>query len=131
MTPVLRARPRTATLRHAGVARASLVAAVALIAAHAHAAPPRCDIALQNNVCLEANPNCPAVASPVGASRGDWPVFQGNVQHTGQSPVNGPTCNASIWSTRLVGRILSSPVLAEGNRGKPRGLFVPVGKAPI
>jgi len=131
MTAVLPARPRAATPRHAGVARASLVVAVALIAAHAHAVPPRCDITLQNNVCLEANPICPAVAPPVGVSPGDWPAFQGNVQHTGQSAFNGPTCNAPIWSTRLVGRILSSPVLAEGNPGEPQGLFVPIGKAPI
>ena len=109
----------------------SAVAAVVLAASHVQAAPPRCAIDLQNNVCLEANPVCPAVSSPVGVNAGDWPAFQGNVQHTGQSAFDGPTCSDSIWSTRLVGRILSSPVLAEGNPGEPQTLFVPVGKAPV
>jgi outer membrane protein assembly factor BamB len=106
-------------------------ATVALAAARAEAVAPRCAIELQNNVCLEANPSCPAVSSPKGVNAGDWPAFQANVQHTGQSGFNGPTCDAAIWNTRLVGRILSSPVLAQGNPGEPQTLFVPVGKAPV
>ena len=132
MTRVSPAGRKADRPRRVRVALASLATCAAVAwTASAPAAAPRCDISLQNDVCLEANPVCPAVASPVGVSPGDWPAFQGNVQHTGQSPFNGPTCNARIWNTRLVGRILSSPVIAEGNPGEPQTLFVPVGKAPV
>jgi len=118
-------RPRRSSLSLA------LSSALVVATAGASAAAPRCEIDLQNNVCLEANPVCPAVSSPLGVSPGAWPAFQGNVQHTGQSSFDGPTCSNQLWSSRLKGRILSAPVLAEGNPGEPETLFVPVGKAPV
>jgi outer membrane protein assembly factor BamB len=117
--------------RRTRVLAALFAGATMASATPAGAVAPRCAIELQNNVSLEANPVCPAVSSPTGVNAGDWPAFQANVQHTGQSAFDGPACNASVWSTRLVGRILSSPVLAEGNPGEPQTLFVPVGKAPV
>jgi len=113
------------------IALAALAVAVPSTSAREAGAAPRCEISLQNDVCMEANPVCPAVASPLGVSPGSWPVFQGNVQHTGQSTFAGPTCADSVWSQRLAGRILSSAVLAPGNPGETETLFVPVGKAPV
>jgi outer membrane protein assembly factor BamB len=109
---------------------APVVALLLVVATDARSAP-RCAIELQRNVCLEANPVCPAVSGPLGVSAGSWPAFQGNVQHTGQSAFHGPTCSGSRWSTKLPGRILSAPVLAPGNPGEPETLFAPVGKAPV
>jgi outer membrane protein assembly factor BamB len=106
-----------------------LVASLALVPG-AHAVE-RCAGGLQQNVCLDANPVCPAAPPILGVSPGSWPAFQGNVQHTGQSAFDGPTCSGVVWSEKLQGRILSSPVLAPGNPGESETLFVPVGKAPI
>ena len=110
---------------------ASTVALLLVAVTDARSAPPRCAIELQKNVCLEADPVCPAVGGPIGVSPGAWPAFQGNVQHTGQSVFDGPACSASRWSRKLPGRILSAPVLAPGNPGEPETLFAPVGKAPV
>jgi outer membrane protein assembly factor BamB len=110
---------------------AALVAVVAALAVRDAQAVERCAGGLQTNVCLEANPNCPAASAPFGVSPGTWPAFQRNVQHTGQSAFAGPSCSHVAWSTKLLGRILSAPVLAPGNPGESETLFVPVGKAPI
>lgn len=75
----------------------ALSSELALSATAARAAG-RCSIALQRNVCLEANPVCPAAPPQLGLAPGSWPVFQGNVQHTGVSPLRGPTCGEIIWS---------------------------------
>jgi len=94
-------------------------------------AAERCNRALQSNVCLEANPVCPPATPPLGIAAGSWPVFQGNVQHTGVSPFRGPACDRRIWSRKLQGGIVSAPILASGNPGEGDTLFVPVGKAPL
>src|SRR5689334_3929160 len=78
----------------------------------ARAATDRCSIEAQRNVCLDANPVCPAASPPLGLAGGTWPVFQGNVQHTGVSPLRGPTCGAKIWSRKLKGGLLAAPALA-------------------
>jgi hypothetical protein len=75
-----------------------VVGATGTRAAHAL---ERCAGGLQKNVCLEANPSCPAASAPFGVSPGSWPVFQGNVQHTGQSAFAGPSCNHVLWSSKL------------------------------
>jgi outer membrane protein assembly factor BamB len=90
-----------------------------------------CTPALQQDVCLQANPNCPAASPPFGVITGTWPVFQGNVQHTGVGKFAGPTCNNKIWSTKLQGGLEAQLALAPGHQGEPETLFVPVGKAPI
>jgi len=94
-------------------------------------ADDRCGRELQTNVCLDANPVCPAAQPPFGINAGSWPVFQGNVQHTGVSPFRGPTCGNQIWSQKLLGGLVAAPALAPGNPGEPETLFVPVGKAPL
>jgi outer membrane protein assembly factor BamB len=109
---------------------AALLAALALASADARA-DTRCGIALQNDVCLEANPLCPGSTRPLGPNPGSWPTFQRDAQHTGWSPVAGPTCGNVIWSTKLRGSILSSATLAQPTAGDPETLYVPVGKAPI
>jgi outer membrane protein assembly factor BamB len=91
----------------------------------------RCSIELHQDPCAAANPVCPAVAPPVGIAAGSWPVFQGNVQHTGVSPFNGPTCSNQVWSRTLLGDLLAASALAPGRPGEPETLFVPVGKSPL
>lgn len=109
----------------------ALVALASLVEAQSVGAAPRCSREEQNNVCIDANPNCPATPGPFGIAAGSWPVYQQNVQHTGQSPFNGPTCSNLVWETKLQGQVLSALALAPGNTGEPETLFVPVGKAPI
>ena len=123
--------------RAAGTARrAALFLATALsltvpLASTALAATDRCSIEAQRNVCMDANPVCPATSGPLGLAAGTWPVFQGNVQHTGVSPLRGPTCGNRIWSRKLKGGLLAAPVLAPGRTGEPETLFVPQGKEPL
>ncbi len=101
------------------------------VAAGDAGADERCGILLQSDVCLEANPVCPSTTVPLGPNPGSWPSYQRDPQHTGWSPVAGPTCNDVIWSTKLKGGIVGAPALAERTVGAPETLFVPVGKAPI
>jgi len=117
--------PRTSRL-----VAAATIASLALLATNA-AADVRCGRDLQLDVCREANPTCPAVSSPLGVSPGAWPVYQADVQHTGQSVHRGPSCGGVRWKTKLQGRLLSAPILAQGNPGESDSLFVPVGKAPL
>jgi len=119
-----------ATARRAVTVLAVLLLAGAILADDATAAE-RCSRELQRAPCAEANPVCPAVPGGVGLAEGSWPVFQGNVQHTGSSPFRGPTCNRQIWSRKLKGSLFGAPSLARGFPGEPETLFVPVGKAPI
>jgi len=94
-------------------------------------ADQRCGIALQRNVCLEANPACPDVTQPVGPGAGSWPLFQGNLQHTGTTTAAGPTCGTVLWSTKLRGKILAAASLVHNEAAGLEELFVPVGKAPV
>ena len=122
---------RTAATR--GARKALLVAGLVTIAfaAGEARADQRCGSALQRNVCLEANPSCPSVPQPLGLNAGSWPIFQGNLQHTGASDFAGPTCGKVLWSTKLQGKILSASTLVQSSPGQPEELFVPVGKAPV
>ena len=118
-------------LQHAGlVLPAAALLVGGLLGANAFAAE-RCSRELQLNPCAEANPVCPATSDPVGVAAGSWPVFQGNVQHTGASPFRGPTCNKQVWSRKLRGSLFAAPSLAPGLPGEPETLFVPVGKSPL
>src|SRR5690606_35531581 len=96
---------------------AALSTSVAALATPA-AADTRCGRDFQLDVCREANPVCPAYDGPRGVNPGTWPVFQADVQHTGQSPFRGPACGQVRWETKLKGRILSAPVIAQGNLGE-------------
>jgi outer membrane protein assembly factor BamB len=122
-------RPDGSILRHA--ARALAVAALVAAAASPASAQKRCSIDLQRDVCLEANPTCPAVSGPRGLAQGSWPVFQHDAQHTGKSQFSGPTCSNILWQRKLQGKLLSAPTLAPAAPGEPESLFVPVGKAPV
>jgi outer membrane protein assembly factor BamB len=108
-----------------------LAAGVVLAASLPAGAAERCSREEQNNVCLEANPVCPPAGGPFGVTPGSWPVFQHDVQHTGQSPSQGPTCGNVLWERRLPGQVLSALALAPGNPSEPETLFVPIGKAPL
>jgi len=107
------------------------VALAVLCTASVARADLRCGSALQRNVCLEANPVCPRTADPLGPNPGSWPVFQFDLQHTGRSPVAGPTCNKVLWTTKLKGKVFSAPTLVQSAAGEPESLFVPVGKVPV
>ena len=117
---------------------AARLSAVALLAAttalgfvgSAHA-DKRCGRALQNDVCLEANPTCPGTVAPLGPGQGSWPLFQKNLQHTGTTTAAGPTCGKVLWSTKLRGKILASASLVHNEILGGDELYVPVGKAPV
>jgi outer membrane protein assembly factor BamB len=109
---------------------AATLVALAILATDARA-DTRCGIELQRNVCRDANPLCPGSTRPLGPNPGSWPTFQRDAQHTGWSPVAGPTCGNLLWSTKLRGSIFSSAALAQPTAGEPETLYVPVGKAPV
>ena len=113
---------RTARLTWHALAGASLILATTAGLARAD---ERCGAALQNNVCLEATGTCPAFASP-GLASSPWPVFQQNLQHTGVSPYAGPTCDNEIWTSKIKGKILSTPAI-----GADGTLFVASAKYPV
>jgi outer membrane protein assembly factor BamB len=122
--------PARRTARRAATVLPAAALVVGLLGASTQAAE-RCSRELQQNPCAEANPVCPAVSGPVGIAPGSWPVFQGNVQHTGSSPFRGPSCNRQIWKTKLRGGLWGAAALASRRPGEPETLFVPVGKAPL
>ncbi|HEY8516923.1 MAG TPA: PQQ-binding-like beta-propeller repeat protein [Candidatus Binatia bacterium] len=101
-----------------------LVSALALVAQDAHA-DTRCGSALQKNVCLEATGSCLPFADP-GPANSPWPLFQQNPQHTGHAPFAGPTCGNEIWTTKIKGKILSTPAIGEDGT-----LFFASAKYPI
>ena len=105
-------------------------AATMSVVGTAHA-DQRCGRALQNNVCLEANPACPATSGPLGAGAGSWPGFQRDLQHTGTTTAAGPTCGTVLWSTKLRGKILSAASLVHNATAGLEELYVPVGKVPV
>jgi outer membrane protein assembly factor BamB len=110
---------------------ALLAASTSLCLAGPAQADKRCGRALQNDVCLEANPTCPDAAGPLGPSQGSWPLFQKNLQHTGATTAAGPTCGNVLWKTKLKGKILSSASLVHNEALGGDELYVPVGKAPV
>jgi outer membrane protein assembly factor BamB len=118
-------------LRRSGLASLATVLALLAIAFPARA-DQRCGIALQNDVCLEANPVCPPAPPSVGPANTAWPVFQHDLQHTGKSQFAGPTCDNQIWTQKLPGRILSQPAIGEPPAGQRHGiLYVASAKNPI
>ena len=110
--PVSRTAPSTARGPRTCRALGALAGATFLLAAVAGPvrADERCGIDLQNDVCLEATGSCPAYGSP-GLDASPWPVFQQNLQHTGHSPFAGPTCDNEIWTSKIKGKILSTPAI--------------------
>jgi outer membrane protein assembly factor BamB len=123
-----RARVRRTALFHTALVGALLAAVVSPRGA---SADERCGIDLQNDVCLEANPSCPATSTQLGPNPGSWSSYQRDPQHTGWSPFSGPTCNKVLWTTKLHGSILAAPALAERAIGSTETLYVPVGKIPV
>src|SRR6185369_12797944 len=92
----------------------------------------RCLGALQDDVCLEVNPTCPAPPPSTGLANTDWPVYQHDLQHTGKSQLAGPKCNRVLWTKKLRGKILSAPSIGATPPGQTQGvLYVPVYKYPI
>jgi outer membrane protein assembly factor BamB len=85
---------------------------------------------LQDNVCAEANPNCPA-APGAGPAVTAWPGFQHNRQHTGKSPNAGPACGQVIWQSKIRGKILSTAAIGEAGPGQNGTLYVAAAKYPI
>jgi outer membrane protein assembly factor BamB len=126
--------PRAARRRRGLGARLMIVTAglaAAFIASAGWAAEPRCSLALQKNVCLEATGTCPAAPPTVGLAAGSWPVFQQNAQHTGVTTQHGPACGNVAWTRKLAGKIFSAAALAEPAPGQPEILFVPAAKYPV
>lgn len=122
-------RDSTATPTLARLSVLALAAALCLTGT-AHA-DQRCGKALQNDVCLEANPTCPSAPAPLGPGTGSWPLFQSNLQHTGTTTAAGPTCGKVLWTRKLRGKILSSASLVHNATAGLEELYVPVGKAPV
>src|SRR5262245_31550962 len=109
--------------------RIALGIALALAAAADARADERCGVGLQNDVCPEATGSCPAVPPALGLADSAWPVFQHDLQHTGKSAHEGPSCANVLWTRKLDGRILSAPVLGAAAEGGP--LLVAAAKYPI
>jgi outer membrane protein assembly factor BamB len=107
----------------------ALVALALALAASGARADDRCPGALQDDVCLEATGSCPATPPPLGLAPSAWPVFQHDVQHTGRSPHDGPTCPDVLWTRKLAGKILSAPALGGPDEGG--ALFVAAAKFPL
>ena len=114
-------------------ARAALALALALAALAPYArvarGDDRCAGALQDDVCVEATGSCPAVPPPLGPAASAWPAFQHDVQHTGRSTDDGPTCPNVVWSRKLAGKILAAPAL--GGPAEGDALFVAAAKYPL
>jgi outer membrane protein assembly factor BamB len=102
---------------------------VLTVSAAAARADDRCAGGLQDDVCLEATGSCPALPPPLGLAPSAWPVFQHDVQHTGQSVHDGPACPNVIWTRKLSGKILSAPALGGPDEGN--ALFVAAAKYPL
>jgi outer membrane protein assembly factor BamB len=114
-------------LRLAGLA----LALVAAAAAPARAAL-RCSNELQVDVCLEADGVCPAWSGTPGPVEAEWPVFQHDAQHTGVSPLRGPTCGRVLWQAKVRGPVLSQPVVGKPLPGESDGvLYVASAKFPV
>ncbi|MBY0277969.1 PQQ-binding-like beta-propeller repeat protein [Candidatus Binatia bacterium] len=124
-------RDATTTPTAARLSALALAAAATLCLAGTAHADTRCGTALQNDVCLEANPTCPPAPAPLGPGTGSWPLFQSNLQHTGDSAAAGPTCGKVLWTRKLRGKILSSASLVHNATAGLEELYVPVGKAPV
>lgn len=133
IAPVTSIAPvRTALRRSARIAGIGLLVVLVLLAGAGSARAQRCSLENQLDVCLGANPVCPSTGGPVGLAQGSWPVFQQNLQHTGASPLRGPTCENLVWRTKLrMGKVQSAMTLAPAAPGRAESLFVPIGKAPI
>lgn len=108
---------------------AATLALVLLLAASAAPADDRCAGGLQDDVCLEATGSCPALPPPLGLAPSAWPVFQHDVQHTGRSTHDGPTCPNVAWTRKLAGKILAAPALGGPDEGG--ALFVAAAKYPL
>ncbi len=51
----------------------------------------------------------------VNAQQSDsWPMFHGDVAHTGYSNTTGPSTNQTLWVFKTSGKIWSSPAVANG-----------------
>jgi outer membrane protein assembly factor BamB len=72
-----------------------------------------------------------AIVASAGTGRAQlvnspWPCFQQNLQHTGQSPINGPTTATLKWTYQGQQQLRSAPsVGADGT------LYIGNGKAPL
>jgi len=54
-------------------------------------------------------------AAPASANPSDnWPMFRGNLEHTGYTPAAGPTDNTLLWSYQTGSGVESSPAVADG-----------------
>jgi outer membrane protein assembly factor BamB len=118
--------PKRANVRVAVAVFASLLLP---LAGNAHA-DSRCPIELQNNVCADANPNCPVVAG-AGLATTAWPGFQYDRQHTGKSPNAGPACGQVLWTSKIRGKILSTAAIGPAAPGQHGTLYVAAAKYPI
>ena len=112
-------------IRILGAAALGLV----LLAASAAPADDRCAGGLQDDVCLEATGSCPALPPPLGPAPSAWPMFQHDVQHTGQSTHDGATCPNVVWTRKLAGKVLAAPALGGPDEGD--ALFVAAAKYPL
>ncbi len=43
-----------------------------------------------------------------------WPMFHGDVAHTGYSTGSGPSTNQTLWTFKTNGEVWSSPAVADG-----------------
>lgn len=105
--------------------------ALSVVAGVVHAGDARCGGPLQDDLCHGADLACPAVAE-AGPAQSAWPMFQHDAQHTGRSPLVGPSCDNVAWTRRITpGRTLSQVALGAAPPGERGTVFVPVSKRPI
>jgi len=103
----------------------AVLAALALLALLAPAthADDRCSLEERKLLCPTANPACPPGAGPAASA---WPLFQHDAQHTGRSPLAGPTCNRVIWRWSATDEFLSAPTV-----GTDGTIYVGTARAPV
>lgn len=111
----------------------ALLAGLALSpgAGTARAGDARCGGPLQFDLCAGADPACPVV-SPTGPVDSAWPMFQHDAQHTGRSPLEGPTCSDVLWTRKITpGQSLSQVAIGPAAPGGHGTVYLPVSKRPI
>ncbi|MFM8409800.1 MAG: PQQ-binding-like beta-propeller repeat protein [Alphaproteobacteria bacterium] len=110
----------------------ALAATLASLVVSAPASARRCSYEQQVDPCLGQNPVCPAVATRVGPSNSEWPLFQHDQQHTGKTNRLGPSCAKQLWTQKLRGPMFAAPAIGPPLPGGADGVvYVATAKYPV
>ncbi|MFM7144284.1 MAG: PQQ-binding-like beta-propeller repeat protein, partial [Alphaproteobacteria bacterium] len=110
----------------------ALAATLASLVVSVPASARRCSYEQQVDPCLGQNPVCPAVATRVGPSNSEWPLFQHDQQHTGKTSRLGPSCAKQLWTQKLRGPLFAAPAIGPPLPGGADGVvYVATAKYPV